>query len=214
MTKGIVFDLDGTLIDSLAITIEAFNRGITHFGLPQKSPQEILSYFGPGEGEIFEKIVGKKDAAQAYQVARAYMDAHVGKIPLHDGVAELLGKIRAQEIPMSIFTGRGQETTEMILNYHQIKNQFVSVITSDHVEQPKPSPEGLFKVLEKMNMNPSDILFVGDSPVDMQAAHVSGANGVAALWDIMAERQGLELWKPKHWAKKPAEVWEIVKQMK
>jgi phosphoglycolate phosphatase/AHBA synthesis associated protein len=208
--QGLVFDLDGTLIDSLAITIDAFNRGIEHFGYPKKSSQDILAYFGPGEGEIFAKIVGPDNAKVAYQVARKHMDANVGKIPLHEGVKELLEGLKKMNLPVSIFTGRGQETTTMILNHHGIYNDFEIVITSDHVDQPKPSPEGLHKCLDKMKMKPEDVLFIGDSPVDMQAAKASGAIGVAALWDLMVQRELMEPWNPIHFAEKPKSIWEIL----
>ena len=207
--KGLVFDLDGTLIDSLTITIDAFNQGIQHFGQPKRSHQEILAYFGPGESEIFSKIVGPENSQTAYEVARTYMKAHVGKIPLHHGIKELLEEVKKLGFPCSIFTGRGKETTEMILNYHDIRNEFVAVITSDHVNLPKPSPEGLYQCLEKMKMSPEDVLFIGDSPVDMQAAKTSGAIGVGALWDLMAEKSLMELWSPVHFAEKP----EIISQI-
>jgi pyrophosphatase PpaX len=208
--QGLVFDLDGTLIDSLAVTIDAFNHGITAFGQPKKSPQEILAYFGPGEGEIFEKIVGPTNARAAYRVAREYMDQHVGKIPLHEGIKELLEGVKSLGLPVSIFTGRGKETTTMILDHHCIQDDFEIVITSDHVDHPKPSPEGLYKCLDKMKMKPQDVLFIGDSPVDMQAAKSSGAIGVAALWDLMSVRNLLEAWQPSHFAEKPKTIWEIL----
>lgn len=208
--KGLVFDLDGTLIDSLAVTIDAFNHGIMHFGHTKKSSQEILAYFGPGEGEIFSKILGPENSPTAYAVARAHMDAYVGKIPLHEGVKELLEGVKSLGLPYSIFTGRGQETTEMILNHHGIREEFVTVVTSDHVDQPKPSPEGLYKCLKKMKMKPEDVFFIGDSPVDMQAARSSGAIGVAALWDLMSVRSSMEAWTPAHYAEKPKTIWEIL----
>src|SRR5688500_12179255 len=131
--QGIVFDLDGTLVDSLSVTFEAFNHGIERAGGKRHGPLELLSYFGPGEGAIFAKIVGQDRAEEAYQACKEYLDANMAKVPLHSGVADLLGRLRKARIPISIFTGRSWDTTEMILKHHGILDHFVSVIAHDHV---------------------------------------------------------------------------------
>lgn len=207
--KGIVFDLDGTLVDSLATTIDAFNYGIKQLGGRKHTPEEIVAYFGPGEGEIFSRILGKDKAQGAYDAARAYLDAHMGKCPLFEGVPELLENLKSSGVPISIFTGRSWDTTELILKHHRLLDRFITVVANDHVSMPKPSPEGLYLAVSKMKLKPEDVLFVGDSPVDMHAARVGGATGVAALWDLMAKRDQLEPTEPKHWAEKPLHVWDI-----
>jgi phosphoglycolate phosphatase-like HAD superfamily hydrolase len=60
-----------------------------------------------------------------------------------------------------------------------------------------------------MKLEPHEVLFVGDSPSDLLAAHAAGSNGVAALWDLMAKREELAPHKPHHWAETPHRVWEI-----
>ncbi|OFZ79634.1 MAG: hypothetical protein A2583_04175 [Bdellovibrionales bacterium RIFOXYD1_FULL_53_11] len=60
-----------------------------------------------------------------------------------------------------------------------------------------------------MKMEPSEILFIGDSPVDIRAAHRAGAQGVAATWDLMANREYLKKVEPHHWAEKPQEIWDL-----
>ncbi len=82
--KSIVFDLDGTRVDALAATFEAFNHGFTLFGAPALSPREIMKYFGAGEGEIFAQIVGRGNADQAYEAARLSMDNNLHRVSLTD----------------------------------------------------------------------------------------------------------------------------------
>lgn len=209
MFKGIVFDLDGTLVNSLAATFDAFNYGITQMGGKKHTPAEIMAYFGQGEDKIFTQIVGPEKAKAAYAACIAYTDQNMGQIPLHDGVDEILEKLKSASTPISICTGRSWATTEMILKRHGILDRFITVVADDHVKSPKPSPEGLTLALSRMKLEPRDVLFVGDSPVDIMAAHSGGAQGVAALWDLLADKEKLTLSKPHHWATHPNEILEI-----
>lgn len=214
MLKGILFDLDGTLVDSLSATLEAFNLSIVSQGGKSRTASEILKYFGPGEGRIFERIlkedgISGEKAQVAYELCRDHLNQNMGKLPLHIGVPELLEKIKSAGVPVSIVTGRGWETTEMILKHHRILDRFTKVIANDHVGSPKPSPEGIQIALKEMRLEPADAIYVGDSWVDIRAAHSAGCQGVAALWDLMVDRELLEEHKPHHWAEKSEQIWEI-----
>jgi HAD superfamily hydrolase (TIGR01509 family) len=209
MVKGIVFDLDGTLVDSLSSTFDAFNHGIMFVGGKKHTPQEIMRYFGTGEDKIFTKIVGPEKAQAAYHACKAYTDEHMHEIPLHPGVAELLEKVKSSDVPISIFTGRSWDTTHMILKHHRLMDRFITIVTNDHVNMPKPSPEGLYLALSRMRIDPKESLFVGDSPVDIMAGRSAGAQGVAALWDLLADKNALEACAPHHWASHPSDIWTV-----
>lgn len=209
MIKGIVFDLDGTLVDSLSTTFDAFNHAITLHGGHKHTAEEILKYFGPGESQIFAQILGPEKAQSAYRASRDYMDSQLGAIPLHAGVGDLLEQIKSEGVPISIFTGRSWDTTELILKHHRILDRFITVVANDHTAAPKPSPEGLLLALKRMGLDPSEAVLVGDSPVDMMAAKFAKSGSVAALWDLLAKKSALELHSPHHWAQTPAEVWKI-----
>ena len=207
--KGIVFDLDGTLVDSLGATFEAFNHSIEHFGGRRLTGEQIMSYFGPGEGGIFARILGQDKAAAAYTRARDYFDQNIHQVPLHDGVGDLLERLKSAGVPISIFTGRGWETTEIILKAHRLLDRFITVVANDHVVEHKPSAEGLRLALSRMGLEPASALMVGDSRADIIAAKSAGSPGVAAAWDLMVDREKLESQAPDFWAEKPSKIWEI-----
>lgn len=209
MLKGIIFDLDGTLIDSLPATLEAFNHGIITMGGKQHTPQEIMGYFGPGEDKIFSRILGPEKAQAAYDASREYLNQNLHRISLHSGVGDLLEKIKSAGIPVSIFTGRSWITTEIILNHHRLLDRFVTVIANDHVGNPKPAPEGVLLAASRMRLDPAKTAYVGDTWADIQAAHAACSSSIAATWDLMADLNLLAKENPQHWAKKPLEIWDI-----
>lgn len=208
MIKGIVFDLDGTLVDSLSATFDAFNYAIQKHGGKKHTPHEIMKYFGTGEAEIFAQLIGPALAKSAYEAAKQYMNDHLSQVPLHDGVGDLLENLKSNQVPISIVTGRSWCTTELILKHHKILDRFIHVVAHDHVSLPKPSPEGLHLALNEMNLKANEVLFVGDSPVDMMASQAAGSRGVAALWDLLAKKEAIEPYTPHYWAKHPKEIWE------
>ncbi|MGK5088671.1 HAD family hydrolase [Bdellovibrionota bacterium FG-2] len=204
--KGILFDLDGTLIDSLSMTFDAFNHGVTRFGGPPLTHQEISSHFGPGEDKIFEKLVSMKKAQAAYQASIDYTNANLHRVPLHEGIAELLKNLKGTKIPLAIVTGRSWNTTEILLKHHDLLGTFKSVIANDHVPRPKPYPDGVKLASEHLKTSPEHTWFIGDSPVDMLAARSAGSIGIAALWDYTADREKLAIGEPNYWAKEPSEI--------
>ncbi len=212
--KGIVFDLDGTLVDSLGVTFAGFNHALTSMNIRAHSVEEITTHFGTGEDQIFAKLVGKERAQEAYSRFQRYMDENVNRVPLHEGVAELLKNIHQHQVPTSIFTGRSWNTTETILRYHGLLNSFVTIVANDHVALPKPSPEGLHLALSRMKLTPEEVLFIGDSPADLIASRAAGTQGVAALWDHLADQQLLAPHQPRHWASHPEEIWTLWEQLK
>jgi len=206
MLKGILFDLDGTLVDSHSMTFDGFNAAIVAHGGKTLTPQEIMRFFGPGEGEIFARIVGQENAVSAYAHYRRFAEENLASMPLHAGIIELLDLVRSLKIPTSIVTGRSWTTTEMILKHHGLLDRFVAVIANDHVPSPKPSPAGLKLALSRMGVQAETTAYVGDSWVDMRAAKLAGMPAVAALWDLTARHEDLETHAPVLCAAHPRDI--------
>lgn len=213
MIKGIVFDLDGTLVDSLGVTFEAFNHGINAFGVRTQTPAEILSHFGPGEVKIIEKFVGPENVKQALKLVIQYFQSNLGRIGLHAGVTELLENLKSKRIPLAIFTGRSHPTTRMILEHHRLTQKFVTVVAHEDVKASKPHPEGLLLAVSRMGLKPDEVLFVGDSAVDLKAAHAAHATSVAAAWDSFTIREELLAEKPHHVIDHVNDLWKLWERM-
>ena len=209
MLKGIVFDLDGTLVDSLSVTFDGFNHAFLKLGSRKHTPQEIMKHFGVGERQIFAQMVGEANADAAYTLFTEYMTHAMGRVPMHSGAREVLEFVKSCQIPTAIVTGRGWTTTEIILKHHGILDQFITVVAHDHVKAGKPSPEGILLALSRMKLAPSEVMYVGDNWADTKAARAAGSISVAALWDHLADRSEIAPHEPHHWAEHPRDILKI-----
>jgi pyrophosphatase PpaX len=196
--KGILFDLDGTLVDSLPITIEAFNQGFLAFGGKRLSPSELMAHFGPGERAIFSKILGEENATTAYEISRKYLLDHLTSVPLFSGVLDILTLLNEMQVPAAIFTGRGEETTELLLEHHRIRHFFKKVVAHEHVVKSKPAPDGIHLAASGLGLEPRQVIHIGDSATDLIAAAQAGSQSGAALWDARAERNQLAALEPTY----------------
>ena len=191
MLKGILFDLDGTLVDSLNLTFKGFNEVFQTYGQPPKTPQEILGLFGPGEVKIFEKCVGAENAQQALEQFVHYTRSRVSEAPLFDGAREVLETCERLGLKIGIVTGRGRESADLILKHHGIRHHFPIVVTHDDVSSSKPSPEGIHLALKHLELSPEQAVYVGDMWMDVRAAKRAGCRAISATWDLAYDHESV-----------------------
>lgn len=208
-SRAIVFDLDGTVINSLSLTFAGLDHAFIQLGMRPPSAAEISKYFGRGELDILRQLLPEEQAVQAMAHYSRYLTERCHQADLHQGIRALLDRLKADAVPVALFTGRGRSTTEILLDHHKLHPHFKMIVTHDDVTDPKPSPEGLNKIGIGLGLSPAELLFIGDSPLDIRAAHYAGSVGIAALWDGLARREELEHYKPHYFAKSPGEIWDI-----
>lgn len=208
--KAVAFDLDGTLVNSLGLTFKAFSAGFESAGRDPMQPAEIMKYFGPDERTIFSQTLGEASAETAYQAYCKVFSACLEEASLHHGVADLLSELARRKIPLAIFTGRGIVTTQMLLKHHAINHHFVAVVANEHVANPKPAPDGVTLAVKYLGFKPQEVLYVGDSPLDILSGNQAGCVTVAATWDTHSTREKLAAAGPMHWISHPIELLKIL----
>ena len=191
--KGIIFDIDGTLISTNELIFASFNYVTNKYLNKIFSNDEIIGMFGPTEDYILKKMMGDK-----YEIARKdyfdyYRNNHDIMTKKVDGMYELIKKIKEKNIFLSIYTGKGRTSTEITLEKLSIKNFFDLIISGDDVEIHKPSPEGITIFLEQFSLLPENVLMVGDAPADIYAARNANVKVASVLWDSYAEKEVREL---------------------
>lgn len=208
--KGIIFDFDGTLVDSLVNATECFNEALLLCREAPRTAEEIKKHFGTGADRIFFQLLKDDQRAKtAFSAYKQRMRDRAHQIFLHEGVSDLLGQLQKAQIPLGIVTGRHQDDLEIVLEPHGIKDLFQVLIADNQVKNSKPHPEGLLLALEKMKLDPQEAMYVGDSTVDIQAAKAAGTLSVGALWDSLASLDALSLEQPDHLIQTPSEIWTL-----
>lgn len=205
MLKCILFDLDGTLVDSLAVTFNGFNHVFQKFGGKVLTPVEIMAHFGPGEQEIFGKILGAENADLAQAEYFSYTRSRLREAPLFPGISAVLTECQTRALSIGIVTGRGRVSTDFILDHHGIRDHFSCVITHDDLSSSKPSPEGILKALEILDIQPEEALYLGDMWMDVRAAKQAGCKAISAGWDPLHDAIRAESENPDAWVATPAD---------
>jgi HAD superfamily hydrolase (TIGR01549 family) len=189
----LVFDLDGTLVDTLEPTFRCFQEAVAPALGRVPSHAEILQRFGPADHDIVSAWVGPGEAQAAVErLYRCYEHAFrdAGPFP---GMVDLVLELRRRGKRTAIFTGRGRRSTDVLLRSMGLDGLFDVVVCGDEVAHPKPAPDGLFKIMESLGVTALDAVFLGDTVKDMEAARDAGIPAIAALW-ASPEREALAAW--------------------
>jgi HAD superfamily hydrolase (TIGR01509 family) len=207
-TKAIVFDLDGTLVDSLPLVLRAISHAIEPFG-PDRPTMDIFAHLGgPPERFMPGLLNDPKDAPEA--LARMFRFHHENQhlIRPFEGVAVVLQQLRAAGLDLAIWTGRDRRSTDLILREHALTDYFAAVVCGDDLATHKPEPEGLREILRRLGIAASETVFVGDADVDV-------LGGAACAVDTVLIRHARQIEpavQTKAWRTvlSPLEAYEIV----
>ena len=178
----VLFDLDGTLIDSGEIILSSF-RHATNTVLGRQIPDEVLAG-SIGGSNIYDQMRAF-DAERADELVRVYREHNE---PLHDdlvtfeGVEGVLERLRLEGRRLGIVTAKRRRTVDLAFSILPLERYFDAVVTAELTERHKPDPEPVFAALERLGSKPEEAAFVGDSPFDMGAGKAAGVFSVAVSW--------------------------------
>lgn len=185
--KGIIFDIDGTLVSTNELIFASFNYVTKKYLNRIYSDKEIISFFGPTEDYILKRLMKDKYEEAREDYFDFYIQNHDKMTKKIDGVLELIKKIKSRGIPLAIYTGKGKTSTEITLKKLGIYEYFDLIISGDDVAEHKPSPEGIQIFLNQFQLKPETVIMVGDAPADVFAARNANVKIVSVLWDSYAE---------------------------
>lgn len=215
MNKAVIFDLDGTLIDSIPDIAENVNITLEHFGYPKKDYDFILTLTGDGARNLVSRSFdGKYSGAELDErldyYNRIYTDSGSPKTKVYDGVGEMLIELKKRGYKLGILTNKPQMTTDGIYERLLSKYGFDIVVGSRPGMKVKPDPTMLLQMLKELDVLPENCYFVGDDKPDALIAINAGVKGVSELWGYRS-KQFLTEAGAKVFANTPKELLEIIK---
>jgi HAD superfamily hydrolase (TIGR01509 family) len=189
--RCLILDLDGTVVDSHDYTFAAIRHACAPFGV-RPDDASIHAAFGPDEGVILRRLVGVSNLAAAYARLQQYYTEHVHALEVHAEMRTLLHDCQVHGVRRGLFTGRGSDSTRLILERLDLAACFEAIVAGDHAA-PKPAADGVLALLERLGCAPDETLLVGDSPLDLRAASAAGTDARLATWfmnDVTRSRVG------------------------
>jgi phosphoglycolate phosphatase len=209
LTRLIVFDLDGTLIDSsrdLAISTNAMRA---HFGLPPLDQHVIESYVGNGAAVLVQRAMSPESHPARLSDAlafflRYYREHSLEHTKLYPGVRELLQALAFRGYKLAVLINKPEKISFDILAALQVGSLFFRVIGGNTFPEKKPDPVGLLALAAEAHIPLPDILMVGDSAVDVQTARNAGVRCCGVLWGFQPE--SFSLHPPDFTIRDPAEL--------
>ncbi len=185
--RGILFDLDGTLINTWRLYMESFRLTLEPLVGRRLADREILDLHPHAERRLLLSLVDDAAFTPAFdRFLTHYASLHDQLFGgPYDGVLDMLQRLHGQGYLLGIVTGKSREAwriTSTRLEPQAFEQFFDIVLTDDDVRTPKPSPEGLLMALDVLGLEPAQAFFIGDSQLDAQAAAEAGLPFGAALW--------------------------------
>lgn len=184
MIKAVVYDLDGTLLDTSRDIAKVLNDALREFGLSELPLERVIKIVGGGAEKLVKQAVDKEvDYKKVLKVfCEKYANNGNGLTSFYDGEEEILQKLSARGIKMAILTNKPHRATMAVFAKFLAKFGFCEVLGQTEYYPVKPDPASLFAILSKMNVNANDCVFVGDGETDVQTARNASMRCVSALW--------------------------------
>lgn len=203
MYKGIIFDLDGTLLNTITDLNNSVNDTYKHFNYPKvNSEKETMSLVGHGMNNLIKQCFTDKDEAfvkEALKVFLDYYDTQYYKYTKpYNGITLLIDKLIEKGHLVGVNSNKNDNYTKHLieLNFPNMNIDYVTGVKPG--DKVKPDPSNVLKVIEKMKLDKNEILYVGDSPTDIETAKNAGLEFVGVSWgfrskDILIEKGAVNI---------------------
>lgn len=183
MIKAAVFDFDFTLGDSAKGIIASVNYALENMGYPAETDEAIKKTIGLSLPKTLEALTGNTTDGSTFE---AYFkekadEVMVSSTTLYDGVTDMLSSLHAQGVRLAIVTTKYHYRIESILKVNGISHLIDEIVGGDDVKKPKPDPEGMNLLSDRLGIKLEEMLYLGDSLVDAKTAEAAGVRFMAVL---------------------------------
>lgn len=183
MPEAVLFDLDGTLIATKSLYIEAYRAAVEPYVRQELTPGDIMALRPTSELAFIRAVVSEADFDSCLEgFYRAYRDLHAGRFQgVYPGIPGILDRLREAGVPLGIVTGKSRRSWAVTSEIISL-GPFDVLVFDDDVRAPKPDPHGLELAIELLQVAPERAVYVGDTISDLRAAKAAGLHPVTTLW--------------------------------
>ena len=215
MNKAVIFDLDGTILDTLTDIAENINKMLEHFGYPQLSNREIMQYIGNGAKNLVKRSIkvelSEKELDEKLEYYNyIYTAAPSDNTCVFNGLDEVINQLKERGYKTGILTNKPQMTTDKVCEKYLSNLKFDIIVGQREGVPIKPDPTSLNQMLKDFNVEKQNAYFVGDGETDALTAKNAGINGISVLWGYREKAQ-LESVGATVFASSPKELLKIIK---
>ena len=194
--KAVIFDLDGTLVDSLADLSDSVNLMLESYGFPTHEMEKYRYFVGNGSKKLMERTLPRDKAASAEFVEEAlvkykaiYKERLLEKTRPYNGVRELLAELKSRGIPLAVCTNKHNDAALTIVKILFAPGTFEEVLGDRPGFPKKPNPATPLEIASHLGVNPDEVAYLGDTSVDMETAVHAGFLPVGVLWGFRPEEE-------------------------
>ncbi|HIV02138.1 MAG TPA: HAD family hydrolase [Candidatus Aphodoplasma excrementigallinarum] len=196
MFKGCMFDLDGTLLNTIHTISHYGNQALRRFGLPEIETETYKRLVGEGAGVLVQRMLkenGVRDDALFSRVYEYYVSTYDADpyvlTEIYPGIPELLGALRARGMALSVLSNKPHAATVKVIQQFFPAGTFQYVYGAREGVPKKPDPAMANYLLKEMGLSPSDCLYVGDTSTDMQTGKAAGIFTIGVLWGFRGREE-------------------------
>lgn len=215
--KGILFDLDGTLVNTTELIIKSFEYTLKNNLDIEPSRYEITQYFGLPLRESLEKFIPTGVSQDVDELVEYYRDYngkyHDELIKPYPFIEETLQSLQQQDIKIAVVTSKKQPMAKRGLKCFNLDQYVEGIIGHDECIEHKPSAEPMLRGAEILKLRPEECLCVGDSPFDLQSGHGAGCRSVAVAWTTVEWQKMLREGQPNFIINKMSDLLTIVAKL-
>ena len=187
MLRGMIFDCDGTLLDTMPDLAAVTNQTLRDFGFPTHTFEEIRSYVGDGGRRLISLAVPAGTSAEVCEAAFQHWCAlypQIGfKLTKHyEGMEAAIADLQNRGCKLAVLSNKFNEATKLVIDRNFPAHTFDPVYGERKGVPRKPDPTGLKGVIEEMGLTPAECAYVGDAPTDIEVALRAGAYAVGVSW--------------------------------
>ena len=214
MIKSIIFDLDGTLLNTIEDLANACNYALTTLGYKTHEVEKYKTFVGNGRYKLVERMLPEDrrdmdNIEKSLQLFDTYYEKHmIDMTKPYDGIMEMLDSLINRGINIAVVSNKPHEfTTEVVKNY--FGDRFKVVYGHKKNTKEKPDPWAVLEVIEEFNVNKDECLYIGDSEIDINTAKNAGVKSVGVEWGFRGKGE-LEAAGANYIVNKPEQILEIL----